>query len=136
MAPARRFGFRRRVVLLALGSLVLAGCGTWAVLELVVWNRLPHELIGKWIVVEGQMEGTTMEFRRDGSLLARRPEGDWETVLKAQVTVEDRTMVVKSQNNRTGQEEIAIHFIRALGQSEMVLEDERGQRLKLHHVTE
>jgi hypothetical protein len=119
-----------------LGSLVLAGGGTWAVLELVVWNRLPHKLVGKWIVVEGQMEGTTMEFRRDGSLVARRPQGDWETVLKAQVTVEDRTMVVKSQNNRTGQEEIAIHFIRALGQSEMVLEDERGQRLKLHHVTE
>jgi uncharacterized protein (TIGR03066 family) len=114
----------------------LAAGGIWAVLEFVVWTRLPQEFVGKWVVIEGQMKGTTMEFHRDGSLVGRSRQGDLEIVLEAQATVEGRMMFITSKNRATGQDEIAVHTIRALGPREMVLEDEEHQLLKLARVDE
>src|SRR5262245_54767670 len=46
--PAFFFKSRLFLVLLALGA---AG-GTWAFFELVVWNKLPAELVGMWEVID------------------------------------------------------------------------------------
>src|SRR5262245_11660891 len=39
--------------------LLLAGGGSWATFELVVWNKLPADLVGKWVVEGGSQDGAT-----------------------------------------------------------------------------
>jgi hypothetical protein len=50
--------------------LLLSAGGAWAVFEFVVWNRLPAELVGKWVVEGGAQDGATFDFSRSGNLEA------------------------------------------------------------------
>src|SRR5260370_41676081 len=50
--------------------LLLAGVGTWAVFEFFIWSQVPPELLGKWVVTEGPDEGGTIDFYRNGTMVA------------------------------------------------------------------
>src|SRR5258708_7271342 len=51
--------------------LFLTAGGTWAVMELVVWNKLPPQLVGKWAVQGGEQDGATFDFFRNGTMVGR-----------------------------------------------------------------
>src|SRR5262245_55932537 len=69
-APARSLFARYRGALLLLLALGAAGA-TWAVFEFVVWAKVPSELVGKWVVMEGPDEGGTIDFYRNGTMVAK-----------------------------------------------------------------
>src|SRR5438045_3569065 len=54
-------------ILLAL-CLALAGVGTLAIFEFLVWNKVPPELVGFWEVDEGPQKGASFEFFGKGAM--------------------------------------------------------------------
>lgn len=128
-APARPAA-RRKWLLLALVAL-LAGGGTWAFLELVVWNRVPSALVGKWVVTEGPQEGATFDFSRNGSMVGKVNAGGDEAIVNARVRVEESKIYSTTTNPNTGQDDTMILIIRTLTPRELVVEDQQGQLMKM-----
>src|SRR5208337_4948110 len=84
--PARGSLMRR----LVLGSvLLLAAAGTWAFFEFVVWNKVPSELVGKWVVTNGPDEGGTIDFYRNGTMVATVNQGGYQGIINATIRVEN-----------------------------------------------
>src|SRR5262245_22149569 len=52
---------------------IAAAAGFSAVLfEFILPGRLPPEVVGRWRVVGGEMDGTVMEFQRNGAMVGKR----------------------------------------------------------------
>jgi hypothetical protein len=122
-----------RWVLLAL-CLVIPAAGAWAAFEFLVWNKLPPELVGKWVVLEGPQEGATLDFSRRGTLIGKVNLAGKEGILNARVQVDGKKLLSTTKHPRTGQDETHVQVIRTLTAKEMVLEDERGGLLKLERT--
>jgi uncharacterized protein (TIGR03066 family) len=127
----------RRKGFLILG-VVLAGAGafggTWAFCEFVLWNRVPSELVGKWVVTEGPQEGATFDFYRNGNLRARLNAGGREAIMEARVRVEDKKIYSTTTNPNTGQDDTKVLMIRTLTARELVVEDEQGTVMKMQRA--
>jgi hypothetical protein len=124
------------LILVLLGGLLLAAGGTWAVLEFIVWNKLPRALVGTWAVVEGEMEGAVYEFRRDGSMTARGNVGPQPSILSGRAEVEDRILYVTTQDPLSGEDVQLTHTIHELSARQLVLETEEGALIKMKRVQE
>ena len=70
--PSKGSGLMRWLIV-GVAVLVTASA-SWAVLEFVVWNRLPDSLVGRWEVVEGPSEYKEAEFSfyRGGKLIVEQ----------------------------------------------------------------
>lgn len=113
---------------------VLAAAGTWAVFEFIVWNKLPGDLVGRWVVVEGPQEGSIFDFHRNGTLVGKVQEGEWTGPLQATLRLEGKKIHSTTRQPRTGQKDTFVEFvqtIRTLTEKELVLEDERGPVVKM-----
>jgi hypothetical protein len=116
--PERRFP---RIVVLAL-CLLLAAAGTWAVMEFVVWNKLPSDLVGKWIATGKQV--ATLEFSRNGTMVGRfNVEGKLH-VVEARVAVENQTLFITTRDTQGKNELTTKQTIKSLNSNELVLQDE------------
>src|SRR5262245_27051410 len=71
---ARKFGLPRRVWIVL--GVLLAGGGTLAVFEFLIWNKVPAALVGTWDVQTGSLAGGAFEFSRDGTLRMRHGKAD------------------------------------------------------------
>jgi hypothetical protein len=129
-APPRS---RRGRILLVASALGLC-TATWAFFEFVVWNRLPPELVGKWVVVEGPQEGATFDFFRNGTMTGRINLGGNEGIINARVRVEGKNIYSTTRHPETGQEDTVVQIIRRLTATELVVEDERGKLLKMERA--
>ncbi len=120
----------KRRLLLGLLVLVVAG-GTWAVFEFVVWNKLPRELVGKWEVVEGPQEGAIFHFHRSGFMVGAFDARGFVNFVEASIRVEGQNMYATTKHPKTGEELTRVQVIRTLTENELVLQDEKGQLLKM-----
>jgi len=123
----------KRPLLLAL-ALVLAAGGTWAVLEFIVWNKVPAELVGKWVITEGPDEGGTIDFHRNGTMVGKVNLGGKEGIIKATIRVEERTIHVTTRHQQTGEEGTKVQLIKLLDEKHLVLQDEHGTLLRLERA--
>jgi uncharacterized protein (TIGR03066 family) len=128
-----RTASRRKWVLLAL-VVVLAFAGTWALLELVVWARVPSDLVGKWVVTDGPDVGGTVDFYRNGTMVAKVNNGGYEGIIEARIRVEGNTIHVTTRHRQTGEEGTRVQTIKALDANRLVLEDERGMSVSLERA--
>jgi uncharacterized protein (TIGR03066 family) len=128
----RKAGVLRSRLALVL-ALVLAGGATWALFEFVVWNKVPQELVGKWEVAEGPKEyrGAVFQFFRNGDMEGMVDVGDYLNIIKSTIRVEGKKIFVTSKHPRTGQEATQVQLIRTLTATELVVEDERANVLKM-----
>jgi hypothetical protein len=113
---------------------VVAFVGTWAFFELVVWARVPPELVGKWVVREGPQEGATFDFYRGGTMVGRVNAGGNEAIVNARIRVEDKTIYSTTTNPHTGRDDTMALKIRALTARELVVEDQQRQLLKMERA--
>lgn len=120
----------RNWLLLILVFLV-AGGGTWAVLEYVVWAKLPAQLVGKWVVEGGEQDGATFDFYRDGSMVGRINVNGKEGVIKAQVSMEGDKLHMTTKNPYSNRDETRTQIIKIMTEQELVLEDDRGQVVRM-----
>jgi hypothetical protein len=123
---------KKHWALLAL-CLVVACAGTWAIMEYVVWNRLPGELVGAWVVVEGPPEyhEAVFEFHRNGKMVGHLNDRENLRVMNAEVRVEADQLFITTRRPTTGEEMTVVQQIRTLNATSLVVEDERGRRLSM-----
>ena len=131
-AHARPTSWKR---LAALGlCLLLAAGGTWAFMEFVVWNKLPPELVGKWVVQGGEQDGATFDFYRNGTMVGRINNRGMEGVIDARVAVDGELLLITTQNPRTKGDETKKHTIKTLNGQQLVLQDEQGNVFRMERA--
>src|SRR5260370_30129842 len=92
--------------------LLLAAGGTLAVFHFFIWNKVPADLVGTWVVQGGPMSGGTFEFAPDGAMEMRHEGAD--VGMKGRVTVHGKTLQTITYNRTTQREESHRSTIREL----------------------
>lgn len=123
----------RRWAILGL-LLLVAGAGTWAVFEFFIWSTVPPELVGKWVVTEGPDEGGTIDFYRNGTMVAVVNLGGKKGIVDARVRVEGKKIYATVRHQQTGEEGTRIQTIKVLQADRLVLEDEKGNSINLERA--
>lgn len=112
---------------------VVVFLGTWGIFELVVWSKLPQQLIGTWVVVEGPSEykDAIFDFYRNGTMEGKVNMMGDTGIIKASVRVEGNKIYSTSRHPQTGETKTQVQIIRTLTATELVVEDEQGKILKM-----
>jgi uncharacterized protein (TIGR03066 family) len=119
---------------LALLVIALAAGATFALFEFVLPSRLPSEIVGRWRVVGGRMDGASMEFSRNGSMTSRLRTGDKEFVMDGTATVSGKTLRTTTVNPLTGAAATGTQTIVTLTADELVVEDRTGTRTTMRRI--
>jgi hypothetical protein len=114
----------------ALG-LLLAGGGTWAVFEFVIWNKVPPALVGKWEVQGGPLAGGTFEFFRSGTVLMRYRTQETTVTLNGRAAVQGQALLITTQSPETRLAKTQRSIIRELTANSLRVELEKGDVLAM-----
>jgi uncharacterized protein (TIGR03066 family) len=131
--PPAGFVARHKWLIMILIAMLAFG-GTWASLELVVWNRLPPELVGKWVVTEGPQEGATFDFYRSGKMVAKVNDRGKFGIINADIRIEGKTLFSTSTRPTTGEEYTSVMTIRTLTDRNLIIEDDKGMLWKMRRA--
>ena len=123
---------KRRFGLIAVA--LLAAGGVWGFFELVVWNKVPAALVGKWVVTRGPDDGAMIDIYRNGTMITTVNKGADEATLTATIRVEDKKIFVTTRHLQTGQTGTRVQTIAALDDTRLVLQDERGATINLERA--
>jgi len=115
-------------------TLLIAGGATWAFCVFVLWNKMPPELIGKWVVTEGPQVGATFDFYRGGTMVGHVNAAGNEAIVNASVRVEDKKIYSTTKNPQTGHDDTMVLTIRTLTATNLMVEDGQGQLLKMERA--
>src|SRR5262249_19002732 len=119
------------VVLLVIA---LTAGAAFVVFELVLPGPIPRELVGRWRVVGGQMNGATFEFQRDGTMLGRLTINGKEGLIEGKAAVNGKTLRTTTTNPFTGGAETGAQTVVTLTEAEFVTEDRTGTRITMKRV--
>jgi uncharacterized protein (TIGR03066 family) len=111
--------------------LLVAAAGTLAVLEFVIWNKVPPALVGKWQIEEGPHYSGTFEFSRTGQMTVHLRNHKNDFHWKSRVGVDGKTIRSTTVNAQTREEETHESTILELTAHSMILELENGEVLKM-----
>jgi uncharacterized protein (TIGR03066 family) len=99
---------------------------------MVVWNALPAELVGKWVVTTpGPQEGATFDFFRSGKMIGRVNQAGKLHIIEATVRVEDNNIYSTTRHPQTGRETTVAQTICTLTARDFVVEDAKGIRMAM-----
>jgi hypothetical protein len=137
---------RTQIVLTA----ILSAAVTYWLLDNVILTRLPTAILGKWEVTQGELEGFTMEFFRNGSMRSRIINEGQVYIIDANAQVDDDMLeettyavpdVAKRKSvwqtfvnlftSEQGAEQTIVRRIVGLTPTQLVLENQDGRTLKL-----
>jgi hypothetical protein len=121
-SPAKRWLGAVLLLLLSAGI-------TFAVGEHLLLPRLPPLMLGKWVVVEGQYAGSTVEFFRDGSMLSALNKDRATEKIQGEVRVEDTSLWVTTRDGLTGKSTTDALTVLELSPLQFVTQDEGGNLL-------
>lgn len=125
---------KTRWIILGLCLFATAGA-TWAVMEFVVWNKLPSELLGKWVVQNGEQEGATFDFFRNGTMIAQiNNRGNME-IVKAEIMVEGDTLFMTTFHPMTKEPMTKKHTITTITANRLVLRDEQQNVYRMERAS-
>jgi uncharacterized protein (TIGR03066 family) len=119
---------------IALLVVVLTAAGTFALFEYVLVSKVPPELVGRWRVVGGQMDGFVMEFTRQGAMTGRKTATDEEPIIEGRARVSGKTLSTTTLNPYTGKEDTGTQAIVSLTATEFVTEDAKGMRISMQRL--
>jgi len=132
--------------LIALTFIALAGAGSYAVFHYFVLTRIPHAMVGTWVVMDvktsaGDKSNQALKdgrfvFRRDGTLTVMTNMDGKGYTIKATVEVEDETLRITSVNPNNGQKATDVQSIRTLEGDRFVIEDSKGTILMMERLRE
>jgi hypothetical protein len=82
----------------------------------------PQELVGTWKVVQGPLQGATMQFRPNGTaVLSKGKPGDEDHFA---VKVENNKIFLSGKDARTGKNDTFVQTIISLKEDELIIRDE------------
>jgi uncharacterized protein (TIGR03066 family) len=121
--------------ILAVALLITAGA-TLAIMEYVVWNKLPSELVGRWEVVHGpdEYKEAVFEFHRSGKLIGHLNHNGNLQMMKADVRVEADKLFITTRRQSTGEVHVSVQTITKLNERHLVVMDEVGRDMKLARI--
>ena len=122
--------------LLVLACLVGGYVATCALVEYVIWPRIPSALVGQWRLQDSKQD-VTLEFSRNGAFTARATVAGKEGVVHARAQLDDaneKVLHIISVNPQTKEEVKKTHIIRSLTKTELVMEDPTGEVSKFVRV--
>jgi hypothetical protein len=133
--------------LIALTIIGLTATMSYAVLHFFILTRIPHAMVGTWVVTEVKigkgdksneaLKDGRMHFRRDGSLIVQTNMDGKGYTIKATVEVEDETLRITTVNpTDKSQKAIDVHSIRMLEEDRFVIEDSKGTLLIMNRLRE
>ena len=114
--PPRGSGLKKWLVVLLVVA-VVAGA-SFAAFAFVLPDRVPPELVGKWRVVDGPMDGMTLEFQRNGAMIGRANVEGTERLLEGTADVRDGTLRTTTINSFTNRAETGTQTIVTLTETE------------------
>jgi uncharacterized protein (TIGR03066 family) len=124
-----------RWVYLGLGLCISAGV-TWGIMEFVVWNKLPSELVGTWEVIQGppEFKEAVFEFHRSGKMTGRLNDKGNLRIMNAEINVEADKLHITTRHPRTNEEHVSVQIIRKLNDRDLEVSDERGRVIKMVRI--
>ncbi len=122
--------------LIALVCMMLVGIITYAVFHYVILTRVPHAMVGKWLVVGKEMKGATLEFTRQGAMIGTVNMEGTEGKIKGRVKVSGKTMWITTINPITNEPHTDVQTIRTLSANQFIIEDRKGTVLKMEPLRE
>jgi uncharacterized protein (TIGR03066 family) len=112
----------------------LAGAGTYALLEYVILSKVPPELVGRWRVVSGQMNGATFEFRRNGTMIGSMFADGKENLLEGKARSDGKILRTTTTNPYTGKAETGTQTIVTLTQTQLITQDSNGTTVTMERI--
>jgi hypothetical protein len=132
--------------LIALAIIALAGTASYAGVRYFVLTRIPHVLIGTWVVTDVKtsgsdrsneaLKGGRMHFHRDGRMIVQANMDGKGYTIKANVEVEGNEMRITSVNPNNGQTATDVQTVRTLEGDRFVIEDSKGTMLMMERLRE
>jgi uncharacterized protein (TIGR03066 family) len=111
-----------------------SAAGTIALFEGVLLGEIPAMMQGKWVVVEGELEGASLEFLRDGSMIGTIKADGKEAAIKGKVHMAGDGFRLTTSNSPNGIEVTDEQTILDLSDEQLVIQDRRGEVLKMTRV--
>jgi len=122
----------KRWLILATVGLMTGGV-VWAIFEFVVWNTIPSDMVGKWVLFDGTHEAN-IQFYRGGTMVGTFNQGGNPFVVESRVVVEGKKIFSTTLNKQTQQYETKVLTIRSLEPHRLVIEDFQGKVMELERA--
>ncbi|MGF1578482.1 MAG: hypothetical protein ACFCD0_03880, partial [Gemmataceae bacterium] len=94
-------------------------------------SPIPADLVGRWGVVGGPQDGATLEFRRDGTLLANVNVKGFQGASRSRVRVQEKQLVITSRHPKTDETKTQTQIIQKLTRHELILKAENSEAYRL-----
>jgi hypothetical protein len=128
--PRKRRLPRLRAWGLGLACFALSAVATYAGFELFSPIRLPPEMRGQWVIVEGlHLNGANLEFFADGRMRGTVPFEGKEVPLAGRVELEGNRFRVMATNPEGGETMTEAEEILELNERRLVVQDSHGELL-------
>jgi len=118
----------------ALLCMAVATTATFVLFDHFILSKVPRVMLGKWVVTEGEMEGATIEFFRNGTMLAKMDVNGKEGIINAKVRADENTVWSTTTNPMSGREQTDAQTIISLTDTQFVLEDKKGTVMKMERA--
>jgi len=126
--------------------ITLTAGATYAVLYFAILSKIPHPMVGTWIVNEvtskqGEqgneaLKGGRLIFHRDGTMIGETMKDSKPWTIKATVEVEGKFLRITSVHPETGEAVTDVQRIRTLADDKFVIEDRTGTVLNMARLIE
>lgn len=128
----------RRALLMkaAFASLVIAlvAGATFALFHFVIWNRIPHQMAGTWLIPEGELKGATLEFLRNGTMVGIVNIDGKEGRIRGKIDVEEGKLHITTIHPVTFKEHTDTQTIQSLTDDEFVIVDKKGTVIRMERL--
>ncbi len=131
-----RPSWRARLLKWAVGLFVIAlvGGATYGLFHLVVWSKVPNQMAGKWLVSGGELDGATLEFFRNGTMVGTVNMQGKKATITGKVQIEQDKLHITTVHPLTGKAVTDSQTIRSLTDEEFVIVDSKGTVIKMERL--
>jgi len=113
---------------------LLGAAGTFALFEFVILSKIPPELVGRWRVVGGQMEGAIFDFHRNGAMTVSMHRDGKEWRMDGTAEVSGKTIRTTTEHPITKEEQTGRQTIITLTETEFVTQDANGTEVRMQRL--
>jgi uncharacterized protein (TIGR03066 family) len=88
-----------------------------------VGENVPPELAGLWQVTDGPLQGATLEFRRDGTVVATKMEHGTKSTTTSSAKIDGKKIYLTSKDDVSGKDDTVVQTIVRLNAEELIIRD-------------
>src|SRR5258708_20570606 len=101
---------------------------------MVLAPSIPPELVGTWQVMDGPMQGATLEFSWHGSARAVLYKEGKKQITNSSAELKGKVLFLTTRDAATGKDEVLTQTVLQMTQDELVFRDEDHQVYRMKRV--